>query len=92
MAYTQMVFQAFADAKNTGNYFELNLNQSLDITDNKVTYKYYDIDEDVYDDRLKYIMDLKKHFYILQKDYVRFINFDKSLKAYNIYNLTKLKN
>jgi hypothetical protein len=92
MAYTQMVFQAFADAKNTGNYFELNLNQILDITDNKVTYKYYDIDEDVYDDRLKYIMDLKKHFYILQKDYVRFINFDKSLKAYNIYNLTKLKN
>jgi hypothetical protein len=92
MAYTQMVFQAFADAKNTGNYFELNLNQSLDMTDTAVTYEYYDIDNDVYDDRMKYIMDLKKHFYIIQKDYVRFINFDKSLKAYNIYNLTKLKN
>jgi hypothetical protein len=86
------IFQALADTKNTRNYFELNLNQSLDMTDNKVTYEYYDIDEDVYDDRMKYIIDLKKHFYIIQKDYVRFINFDKSLKAYNIYNLTKLKN
>jgi len=85
-----MMYKAFADAKNTGNYFELNLNQSLDEIDNINDYLYYDIDENVYDNRLKKIMTLKNHFYITQKDNVRLINFDKTLKTYNIYNLTRL--
>ena len=85
-----LVFKALADAKNTGNYFELNLNQSLDKNDNIWDYKYYDINEKVYNNRLKNFFSLKNHYYIIQKDYVRLINYDNNLKVYNIYNLPKI--
>lgn len=83
-----MIFKALSDAKNTGNYFELNLNKSLDKVDDKKTYFYYEIEEKTYNSRLKNIMNLKNHYYINQKDYVRFINYDIDKKAYNIYNLS----
>ncbi|MCG1037745.1 hypothetical protein [Polaribacter sargassicola] len=85
-----MIFKALADAKNTGNYFEVNLNSSLEKIDSDNAYKYYDIDENIYNNRLKNIMNLERHFYIIQKDNIRLINYDKKLKTYNIYNLTKI--
>ena len=85
-----IVFKALADAKNTGNYFELNLNPSLEKNDSPNAYKYYDIDENIYNNRLKNIMNLKRHFYIVQKNNVRLINYDKNLNTYNIYNLTRI--
>ena len=89
-AAQMMIFKALADDKNTGNYFELNLNSSLEKIDSNNAYKYYDIDENIYDNRLKNIINLKRHFYINQKDNVRLINYDKKSKTYNIYNLTKI--
>lgn len=85
-----MMFKALADAKNTGNYFELNLNKSLEQIENVGDFKFLDIDEKEYDKHLKNIMTLNNQFYIQQKDYVRFINFDKNLEEYKIYNLTKI--
>jgi hypothetical protein len=89
-AAQMMIFKALADAKNTGNYFELNLNSSLEKIDSNNAYKYYDIDENIYNNRLKNIMNLERHFYIIQKEKIRLINYDKRLKTYNIYNLTKI--
>lgn len=86
-AFQMAIFKAFADAKNTGNFFELHLDQSLNQIDDFTTFEYYEIDEEVYDNFLQYSMVFKHHFYIPQKDYVRFINYDKTLKEYKIYNL-----
>lgn len=86
---SMMLFSALANAKNTGNYFELNLNSSLEKIDSNKAYKYYDIDESIYNDRLKKMMNLKRHFYIIQKENIRLIDYDKKLKVYNIYNLPK---
>jgi hypothetical protein len=90
LAAQKVIFDAFAYVKNTGNYFELNLNQSLEKKNHTNVLKHYDIDEKVYDERLKRMIILNKHFYIIQKDYVRLINFDKKEKTYNIYNLSKI--
>lgn len=86
-----MVFQALADAKNKGNYFELRLNQALEKSDNTINYKYHTIDENVYTSRLKNLMTLDRYFYVIQNDYVRFINYNKDDKSYNIYNVLLLK-
>ena len=88
-AFAMMMFQAMADAKDTGNYFELFLNQSLEQTNSIENYQFYDIDKNVYDAELEEKMTLKNQFYILQKENIRLINFDKASNTYNIYNMSK---
>lgn len=88
-AFSLIFFQALADEKSKGNFFEIDLDKgSLNLKD-KQKPKLHAVDNKKYNDRLSNIMKLKNNFYISMSDYVRFINFDKKNNTYHLYNLSK---
>lgn len=83
----QSSLKLMAKLKNTGNYFELSLDSKLEKTDRINDLKYYQVDIEDYDLRLRNLTTLYNRFYIPQKEYVRLITFDQTANEHKIYNL-----
>lgn len=88
-----LVFEAFASHKRKGNYFELYLDDKLEVTEDKeVTSQYEAFNSSKYITRLKKHYQLNKRYFVMPiNDIVRLINYDSSTKNYQIYNFPKLK-
>ncbi|MEM6687629.1 MAG: hypothetical protein AAF617_17760, partial [Bacteroidota bacterium] len=87
---SMMIFEAFAENKRKGNFFEIQLDSILEPTDEKsaATFDYFDLG--TYHERLEEVFSLNKYFLIPLKTSVRFINFDKKNNSYAVYNLPEL--
>ncbi len=85
-----MIFDAFAEIKRKGNYFEIDLEQLTLHKKRKQIPKFYHLDINKYNGRINRLMKLKKYFYIEMNNHIRLINFNDQSKIYQIYNLTKL--
>ena len=86
-----LIYEAFAANKRKGNYFQIVLDKNLNQVDKKPEFEYYFFNEKMYKRKLKTGLSLKKEFLIPLNDFVRFINYNSSLKTYDIYNLGKYK-
>ncbi|MEM6721071.1 MAG: hypothetical protein AAF611_17210 [Bacteroidota bacterium] len=84
-----MIFEALAENKRRGNFFEINLDTNLESTNNtsELEFEYFDLE--AYQDELVVNTELKRFFFIPLLDEVRCINFDKEKNKYLIYNLPK---
>ena len=85
-----MIFDALAEIKRKGNYFEIDLEQNTLDKKTTQTPKFYHLDINKYNGRMNRLLKLNKYFYIEMKNHIRLINFDKISKKYKIYNITKL--
>jgi len=90
-AVTMVVFEALAENKRKGNFFEINLNTNLEPTNEikKLEFEYFDSEK--YKKRLMKIFKLHKYYLIPLEKEVRLINFDKKNGTYLVYNLPKIK-
>jgi len=83
------IFEALAENKRKGNFFEINLDTNLESTNETGGLKFEYFDLEAYTNTLNETAKLKKFFLIPLKEEVRFINFDKEKNSYSIYNLPK---
>jgi len=86
-----LIFNALAENKRLGNFFEINLNPSFEPINetNEPEFEYFDLEE--YKKRLTKILKLHKYYLIPLEEEVRFINFDKKNDNYLVYKLPKIK-
>lgn len=89
---SMMIFNALADNKRKGNYFELNLDSELNPVKETPELKFMDdtIDLDLYEERLGKMFDLNNYFLIPMATEVRFINFDKKTDSYKVYSIHRM--
>jgi hypothetical protein len=87
---TMLVFNALAEKKRKGNFFEINLDANLEPTNeaSQLAFDYFNLER--YQNKLARTFELKRFFLIPLQDEVRFINFDKKTNSYQVYQVDKI--
>jgi len=79
------IFNALAQNKRAGNYFELYLDNDLSPFEEKFVYEYEEFDTEKYKNRYEGVFKLRRNFFIPINGKVRLINFEKNY--YSIYDI-----